>query len=245
MQRYFIHLAYHGQAYSGWQLQPNANTVQAEVNKALSVLLRTQVMVHGCGRTDAGVHASSFFAHFNIEADVDIVWLIEKVNHVLPNDIAVFDIFPVDDDKHARFGANRRTYHYHMHTQNDPFLYDRSLKINYKLDISGMNEVAAKLLEVRDFASFCKAGGTHKTTHCKLSECYWEQSVHRIRFTVSADRFLRNMVRSMVGTFVELGRGKITANDFMEIVDAKDRTRAGTSALAHGLFLVDVRYPFL
>lgn len=245
MQRHFIHLAYFGQAYSGWQFQPNAPTVQECLQDALAVLLRRPVTVVGCGRTDAGVHASSFYAHIDLEPEVDAAWLLEKVNHVLPPDIGVMDIRPVPEGSHARFDATLRTYHYHLHTRKDPFLHGRSLRLSWQPDVAAMNRAAEAILEVRDFASFCKAGGAQKTTLCKLHECRWEQSEHRIQFTVSADRFLRNMVRSMVGTFLEVGRGKMSHDEFLAVVDAKDRTRAGTSALADGLFLVDVRYPFL
>lgn len=244
IQRFFIHLAYNGSAYHGWQVQPGSVTVQQRLEEALAVLLKEQVRTTGCGRTDTGVHASDFYAHFESGQLSDPDWLVYKINHVLPSDIAVYRCFPVTDDQHARYSATARTYEYHLHDHKDPFLSGRSVIIGYTLDIGAMQDAANWLLTVRDFASFCKAGGNQKTTICEMSECRWERHGHRIVFTVCANRFLRNMVRSLVGTFLDVGRGKLNLEEFKLIVEARDRKKAGTSAPAEGLFLTKVEYPF-
>jgi tRNA pseudouridine38-40 synthase len=244
MQRYFIHLAYRGSAYCGWQEQPGDQTVQGTLHDALAKLLRVKFETVGCGRTDTGVHASSFFAHFDADFTFDIEKTAKKLNAMLPADIAVYQIFPVATDMHARFSATQRSYTYHLHTQKDPFSEGLSVFTPYQLNVDLMNEGAQILLQTRDFASFCKAGGNQHTTFCTLTACGWLAHSKGFTFEISADRFLRNMVRSIVGTMVDLGRGKIDLQTFKAIVDAKDRTAAGTSVAAHGLFLKDVRYPF-
>lgn len=244
MQRYFIHLAYRGSAYCGWQEQPGDQTVQGTLHDALAKLLRVKFETVGCGRTDTGVHASSFFAHFDADFAFDIEKTAKKLNAMLPADIAVYSIFPVATDMHARFSATQRSYTYHLHTQKDPFSEGLSVFTPYHLNVDLMNEGAQILLQTRDFASFCKAGGNQYTTFCTLTACKWLAHSKGFTFEISADRFLRNMVRSIVGTMVDLGRGKIDLQTFKAIVDAKDRTAAGTSVAAHGLFLTDVRYPF-
>lgn len=245
MPRFFIHLAYRGTNYNGWQAQPNGVTVQEELNTALSTVLRTQIETMGCGRTDTGVHASSFYAHFDCETPFERDWLIFKLNQLLSPDIAIYDITEVEVGAHVRFDATLRTYKYYIHTKKDPFLQDISWYTHFQLDLDVMSEASDILLKTSDFASFCKGGSEHKTTKCRLAACRWERDEHRITFTISADRFLRNMVRSIVGTSVDLGRGKITLEAFNEIVQLKDRSRAGTSAPAHGLFLSAVNYSFL
>jgi tRNA pseudouridine38-40 synthase len=244
MQRYFIHLAYRGSAYCGWQEQPGDQTVQGTLHDALAKLLRAKFETVGCGRTDTGVHASSFFAHFDADFTFDIEKTAKKLNAMLPADIAVYSIFPVATDMHARFSATQRSYTYHLHTQKDPFSEGLSVFTPYQLNVDLMNEGAQILLQTCDFASFCKAGGNQYTTFCTLTACKWLAHSKGFTFEISADRFLRNMVRSIVGTMVDLGRGKIDLQTFKAIVDAKDRTAAGTSVAAHGLFLTDVRYPF-
>jgi tRNA pseudouridine38-40 synthase len=244
MQRYFIHLAYRGTAYCGWQVQPGDQTVQGTLHDALAMLLRVPVETVGCGRTDTGVHASSFFAHFDADFEFDLDKTAKKLNAMLPADIAVFQIFPVNADLHARFSATERSYQYHLHTQKDPFTEGLSVFTPYQLDVDRMNQGAQILLQTRDFASFCKAGGNQHTTFCALTACKWVAHSKGYRFEISADRFLRNMVRSVVGTMIDLGRGKIDLKAFEAIVQSKDRSAAGTSVAAHGLFLTDVRYPF-
>lgn len=244
-QRYFLHLAYDGTRYHGWQVQPGSITVQEEIERVLEILLRVKVRTTGCGRTDTGVHASEFYLHFDSAIALDVNWLTYKMNHILPPDIAIFRCIEAEPNWHARFGATARTYHYHLHEHKDPFLHGRSVILSYSPDLEQMNAAAEWLLTQEDFASFCKAGGSQHTTICKLTECRWERDDSKIKFTVSADRFLRNMVRSMVGTMLDLGRGKIDLETFKSIVLAKDRKEAGTSAPAEGLFLTKVEYPFL
>lgn len=244
-QRFFIRLAYNGEHYVGWQIQPNGISVQEEIEKALSTLLRIQAKVVGCGRTDAGVHATEFFLHTDLPSNIDNEHLVYKLNQVLPFDIAVYDCFAVAEDAHARFSATARTYHYKMHVLKNPFLEGLSVALHFTPDLDRMNEAAKWLLTVTDFAAFCKAGGSQHTTICSLTECQWTAENNQLKFTVTADRFLRNMVRSMVGTMLDLGRGKIDLDKFKAIVSSGDRREAGTSAPAHGLYLARVKYPFL
>ncbi len=245
MQRYFIHMAYHGGAYCGWQIQRGSSTVQGVLNEALSMLLRSEVETVGCGRTDTGVHASSFYAHFDSETAIDELWLTFKLNTVLPKDIAVYDVLSVGEEHHARFSATYRSYTYRMHTRKDPFLDGLSLFTHYELDLDLMNRAGEFLMRTNDFAAFCKTGSDQKTTLCKLMQCEWHSEGYAIHLQISADRFLRNMVRSIVGTSIDLGRGKISLDDFEAIVQSKSRSRAGTSAPAHGLYLSAIGYPFL
>jgi tRNA pseudouridine38-40 synthase len=243
MHRYFIHFAFRGTAYCGWQLQPNANTVQNELNKALMTLLREPLETVGCGRTDTGVHAAYFVAHFDFAADLDVQWLRAKLNHVLPHDIAVFSVDPVAHDLHARFSAVSRTYTYHLHHQKHPFREGLSVLTHYTLALDTMNKACQLLIETTDFGAFCKAGSDVKNHRCQVSECKWSTERAGTVFTITADRFLRNMVRSIVGTMIDLGRGKLTLTDFSHIVASQKRTEAGTSAPAHGLYLTNVMYP--
>lgn len=244
MQRYFIELAFNGGSFHGWQIQPEAPTVQSTLDQALALLLREPIETVGCGRTDTGVHASCFYAHFDTEPEVDTAWLTLKLNAVLPKSIAVFRVFPVDAELHARFSATQRTYTYWLHTRKDPFLDGLSVETHYDLDTDAMNEAGDYLLTINDFGAFCKQGSDNKTTRCRLDVCRWERDGHRLALTISADRFLRNMVRSVVGTTIDLGRGKIGMDDFKAIVASGNRSAAGTSAPAHGLYLSGVAYPF-
>jgi tRNA pseudouridine38-40 synthase len=244
MPRYFIHLAFNGGGFHGWQIQPEAPTVQSALDGGLTTLLRTPVETVGCGRTDTGVHASSFYAHFDADGSIDTTWLCTKLNALLPKSIAVFKVFEVDASLHARFSATQRTYTYWLHTRKDPFLEYLSVETHYTLDLEMMNQAGEFLRTVNDFGAFCKVGSDNKTTLCRLDECHWEAAEHRIKLTISADRFLRNMVRSVVGTSIDLGRGKITLVEFKAIVASGNRSEAGTSAPAHGLYLSDVAYPF-
>ena len=233
MQRYFITLSYDGAGYHGWQIQPNGISVQERLQQALSTLLRQPIEVVGAGRTDAGVHAAMMVAK----------QLAYRLNRILPRDIAVQRVEAVAPEMHARFSAVSRTYYYYLHTEKNPFLRTTSWETHYQLDFPAMNEAAAWLLTQSDFASFCKVGADVKTTLCQLTRAEWVQlSPHSWRFEITANRFLRNMVRAVVGTLVEVGRHRITLADFQRIVESKRRTAAGESMPAHALFLVDIKY---
>lgn len=243
MNRYFVTFAYDGTYYHGWQIQPNGNSVQEELQRALSTILRTDIEVVGAGRTDAGVHARHMAAHFETDAAFDCRQLAYKLGRLLPRDISVYDVYPVAPDMHARFSARRRTYHYYVHTRKDPFLRHYSCELHYQLDYQLMNEAAAYLLEVSDFAAFCKAHTDVKTTLCDVTEAVWiKDSDHQWHFRISANRFLRNMVRAVVGTLVEVGRHRMTLDNFRQVVASGNRSRAGESMPACALFLEDVEY---
>ncbi|MBI1265855.1 MAG: tRNA pseudouridine(38-40) synthase TruA [Cryomorphaceae bacterium] len=244
MSRYFLEIAYDGTPFCGWQIQVGQPSVQEEVNKALGMLLKEEIDTIGCGRTDTGVHAAQFFVHFDTENKVDCEHLTYKLNHILPAEIAVFRTVAVDDEAHARFGATSRSYQYHCHLHKDPFAV-HSLQLNYIPDVGLMNVAALKLMEINDFAAFCKSGGNNKTTLCDVRTAKWEQEGSRLVFTITADRFLRNMVRSVVGTLLDVGRGKITMTEFEKILESKSRSEAGQSMSAKALFLTNVQYPFL
>ena len=243
MQRYFIYLCYDGSAYHGWQIQPNGSSVQEVLMQALSTLLRRPVEVTGAGRTDAGVHARLMVAHFDADAPLDTVLLTDKLNRLLPPDVAVQAVRPVGPEMHARFSATRRTYHYYIHTHKNPFLRGYSWQVNVPLDFALMNEAAQVLLEYSDFTSFSKTGTDVKTNICQLTEARWEQlKPGEWRFTVSANRFLRNMVRAIVGTLVEVGRHRMTISQMRHAIEAKDRQRAGESVPGHALYLTNIEY---
>lgn len=241
--RYFIHFAYDGTNYHGWQIQPDANSVQEELQKALSVLLRHDVEIVGAGRTDAGVHARQMVAHFEWDGQLDCQQTAYRLGRMLPRDIAIYRMEPVADDMHARFSAVRRTYHYYLHTERDPFCRQYSCELHYDLDFERMNEAGRILCTYEDFGAFCKSHSDVKTTLCKVSEASWIQvdSTHWY-FRISANRFLRNMVRAVVGTMIDVGRGRITLDDFRKIVEGKQRTQAGESMPAHALFLEEIEY---
>jgi tRNA pseudouridine38-40 synthase len=241
--RYFIHFAYDGTNYHGWQIQPDANSVQEELQKALSVLLRHDVEIVGAGRTDAGVHARQMVAHFEWDGQLDCQQTAYRLGRMLPRDIAIYRMEPVADDMHARFSAVRRTYHYYLHTERDPFCRQYSCELHYDLDFERMNEAGRILCTYEDFGAFCKSHSDVKTTLCKVSEAHWIQvdSTHWY-FRISANRFLRNMVRAVVGTMIDVGRGRITLDDFRKIVEGKQRTQAGESMPAHALFLEEIEY---
>lgn len=251
--RYFIQLSYDGTGYHGWQVQPNGVSVQEVLQKALSTLLRQPTEVTGAGRTDAGVHASMMVAHFDWpaahegegceELPLDCTQLTYKLNRLLPPDVAVQAVRPVGPEMHARFSATRRTYHYYIHTRKDPFLRGYSWQVNMPLDFALMNEAAQVLLEYSDFTSFSKTGTDVKTNICQLTEARWEQlKPGEWRFTVSANRFLRNMVRAIVGTLVEVGRHRMTISQMRHAIEAKDRQRAGESVPGHALYLTNIEY---
>lgn len=242
--RYFIYLSYDGTDYHGWQIQPNAVSVQQKLNEALSTLLRDNVEVTGAGRTDAGVHASLMVAHFDLSHEVDTEELARKLNRFLPQDIAIDKIVRVKDDAHARFDAVERTYHYWVYTQKNPFRRHYATRITFPLDFEKMNEAAAYLLDVTDFTSFSKLHTDAKTNNCKVYKAKWTQTEDGLwRFEISADRFLRNMVRAVVGTLIEVGRGRLTVDQFKNVIEQKDRCAAADSMPGNALFLVDIRYP--
>lgn len=245
MQRYFIYLKYDGTAYHGWQVQPNANSVQVEVEHALSTLLRQEMPVVGAGRTDTGVHARMMTAHFDTDADVDCQQLAYKLNRLLPRDISVDRVIPVPPDTHARFSAMARTYHYYVHTHKDPFMRAYSCEMPYSLDFEKMNIAAAMLLAVEDFAAFCKSNSDAKTTLCHVTRACWvRDSDYQWHFEITANRFLRNMVRAVVGTLVDVGRGRIDMDDFRKVIEGKDRQGAGESMPGNALFLEKIDYIF-
>lgn len=243
--RYFIEFAYNGKNYHGWQYQPNSISVQEVLNKALSTLLRSEIDVTGAGRTDAGVHAKQMFAHFDHEEIAGIPLLIQKLNSFLPKDIVVYNLVGLHQEAHARFDATARTYEYHMHTYKDAFENEGSWYYFHPLDVDKMNDAATLLFEFTDFKCFSKTHTDVNTFNCDIKEAFWVQQGTRLVFTISADRFLRNMVRATVGTLVNVGLNKITVDDFSNIIKSRDRNKAGLSVPAHGLYLTKVVYPYL
>lgn len=242
MQRYFIYMSFDGTDYHGWQIQPHSRSVQEVLQRALGTLLGAEVGVTGAGRTDTGVHARQMVAHFDWEEALDVVQLTYRLNRILPRDIAVDRVEAVDSDLHARFSAKSRTYHYYLHRQKSPFLRQYSWEVHYELDFEAMNRAAERLLSVDDFGAFCKAGSDAKTTLCRVTEARWVQEDGRWCFVISANRFLRNMVRAVVGTLIEVGRHRMTLSEFDEVVKGGNRSAAGESVPAHGLFLWEVGY---
>lgn len=243
--RYFLRIAYDGTRYHGWQRQPNGHSVQAELEQALGTILRQEkVITTGCGRTDTGVHARQFYLHFNAEQEItspdEVSW---KLNHILPSDISTYELTRVHDRAHARFDAVSRSYSYFIHTRPDPFLVNRSMYYPWPLDMDAMNEAASLLIMKADFASFCKSGGAQKTTICDIAEAKWMRIGNQLCFHIRADRFLRNMVRAIVGTLLDVGKGKLNPSDVSEIVEGKMRGLAGESVKACGLFLNGISYP--
>lgn len=248
MSRYFITFGYDGTNYHGWQIQPNANTVQQELQRALSILMRKDIEVVGAGRTDTGVHARHMAAHFDWDAPqlpMSCDQLAYRMNRIVPRDIVVYEVKPVSDEMHARFSATYRTYHYYIHTRKDPFERHYSLQMNYPLDFEKMNEAAQMFLQHDDYAAFCKAGGDNKTTICHVTQAKWIQtSPTTWYFEITANRFLRNMVRAVVGTLIEVGRGRMTMEQFSDILHNGTRSDAGESMPGNALFLEEVGYDF-
>ena len=243
--RYFMRLAYNGASFHGWQIQPHDVSVQETLEKALSTVLRSPIAVTGAGRTDTGVNASTMIAHFDTsESIADTQKLVRQINAIVGRDIAVYTIFPVHDDAHARFDATSRTYKYYLHTQKNPFLERFSWACHYSLDFDLMNEAAERMLEFTDFTSFSKLHTDVKTNNCKVTFARWERAGEQWVFTVTADRFLRNMVRAIVGTLVEVGRKRISVEQFCQIIERKDRCSAGQSMPGHALFLHQITYPY-
>lgn len=244
MKRYFIYLGYNGKNYCGWQVQPNGMAVQQSVEEALFTLFRQPVPVVGAGRTDAGVHARLMVAHFDWAGAIeDLSYLAEKLNRLLPKDIAIYKIVPVRSGAHARFDAVSRTYDYYITTRKDPFQHEYVYKIHGIPDMEAMNKACRILYEYVDFTSFSKLHTDVKTNNCHITHAEWVEEEGGWLFTITANRFLRNMVRAIVGTLLEVGRNKLTVNDFRNIIEAKNRCRAGTSAPGHALFLTDITYP--
>ncbi len=243
--RYFIQIAYNGKDLHGWQIQPNANTVQAEMNKALTVYFN-QGAIHciGCGRTDTGVHASDFYLHFDIDQEIDEKESTYRLNRILPLTIAVKKFIKVVEYSHARFDALSRTYQYHIHTIKNPFLLDGSLFFSYPLNVEKMNEACQLLFNYEDFTSFSKVHTDSKTNICKIRRAEWKQKDDKIIFTIQSDRFLRNMVRAIVGTMLDIGQGKKQVKDIATIIEQKDRGKAGRSVSGKGLYLSKVEYDF-
>lgn len=246
MSRYFLHLAYNGKNFHGWQIQNNAITVQQVLNETLRLFFKTTIELTGAGRTDTGVHAKDFYAHFDLPTNLnneDIPNIVHKLNGFLKQDIAIYDIIHVKDEAHARFDAISRTYNYYINTKKDIFNFDYSFSIYRSLDVDAMNEAAQLLFDYTDFSCFSKSNTQTKTNNCKIIKAFWEQNNERLVFTITADRFLRNMVRAIVGTLLEIGFHKINNEDFMRIIENKNRSDAGYSVPAKALFLSKIVYP--
>ncbi len=244
--RYFIKLAYNGKNYHGWQMQDNASSVQETLVFVFSKLLHEEIEITGCGRTDTGVHASLFYAHFDSEKfDIEHKSdFIQKANSFLQADIVIFDIFPVIADAHARFDALSRTYQYHLAMEKNPFKSEFTYRCHVNLDVELMNKALPILFEYQDFSCFSKSETQTKTNNCRIMLARWERKDDELIFTIQADRFLRNMVRAIVGTWLELGKHRIGLDDIHHIIQSKNRSKAGTSVPAQALFLVDVDYDF-
>lgn len=240
--RFFIELSYDGKQYHGWQNQPNAISVQEIFEHSLSTLLKSPINVFGAGRTDAGVHAKQMFAHFDYSAAFDKKILIFKLNSFLPNDISIQNIYQVKTEAHARFDALSRTYRYIITRKKDVFNYHGSYYLKHNLDVQKMNQAAKILLDYKNFKSFSRSNTDVKTYNCNIMEAEWHEVQNQLVFKIKADRFLRNMVRAIVGTLLAIGSGKLTINEFHDIIKSKDRKMAGSSAPAHGLYLSQIQY---
>ena len=240
--RFFIELSYNGKAYHGWQNQPNAISVQEVLENALSTILKTNISTMGAGRTDAGVHASQMFAHFDFNEKIETADLVYKLNSYLPKDIAVASIFEVKPNAHARFNALSRMYHYKISTLKNVFDYNFAYQVHLSLNVEAMNAACNILFEYKDFQCFSKSKTDVKTYNCDIKEAFWTKTSNGLIFTIKADRFLRNMVRAIVGTLVDVGLGKISIEDFRGIIESKNRGKAGLSVPAKGLFLTKIKY---
>jgi len=241
--RYFIELSYNGNAYHGWQNQPKEISVQEVIEKALSLLLKETVSIMGAGRTDTGVHAQQMFAHFDTEIDFIEQDLVFKLNSFLPKDIAVHDIFKVKVDAHARFNALSRTYLYRITLQKNVFNFDNAYYVKQDLDVEKMKEASKILFQYKDFQCFSKVNTDVKTYHCDIMKAEWFFENKELHFVIKADRFLRNMVRAIVGTMVQIGLGKLQVEDLHTIIKSKNRSEAGFSVPAHALYLTKIEYP--
>lgn len=241
--RYLLDLQFRGTNYHGWQIQPNANTVQAEVEKALSTILQAKTEIVGAGRTDTGVHAKQMVAHFETKEPVEVTTLTHRLNSMLPKDISVREAKQVKANFHARFDAISRSYRYQITKIKDPFLQDMAYYFKHELDLQAMNEAAKHLIGEHDFSCFSKAHTQTFTNNCTLSHAIWKEEGHQLFFDVSANRFLRNMVRAMVGTLIEVGEGRRSSESMLDLLASKNRSEAGVSVPAHGLYLTHVVYP--
>jgi tRNA pseudouridine38-40 synthase len=245
VQRYFMELCFKGTEYHGWQYQPNAITIQQIAEETIGRFLGSKISLTGAGRTDTGVHASYFVAHFNSDSErlMPVSETIRKLNYMLPGDIAIFSIFPVGEKAHSRFSALSRTYKYFINRKKDPFRQETSCFIASKLDIDAMKKATAELFNYQDFGSFCRTNTDVRTNICNIMHAGWEEKDDMLVFTIKSNRFLRNMVRAIVGTLLRVGQNKLTIEEFKKIIEARDRREAGTSAIAQGLFLTDIEYP--
>ena len=243
MHRYFINISFDGADYHGWQIQPNGNSVQEELQNALSLLLRQNIEIVGAGRTDAGVNAKVMYAHFDFHDALDCEQTAYRLNRILPKDISVNGIKETDCNMHARFSAKKRTYRYFVHTKKNPFQRKYSLELHYKLDFELMNKACSMLLEHSDFKAFCKTGSDAKTTICNIYSACWVKTDNDCwYFEISADRFLRNMVRAIVGTLIEVGRKRLSLEKFCDLLNGGTRSDAGESVVGNALFLWNVEY---
>lgn len=241
--RYFLDISYNGTNFHGWQHQDNANSVQDEIENALQTIFRTKTPIMGAGRTDAGVHARQMYAHFDVEGPLDHKLVQHKLNGILPENVAVNNVLSVIEDAHARFHATERAYEYLITTVKDPFLKDQAYQFTRDLDVDTMNACAQKLIGKMDFSSFCKSNTDVHTYDCDVRSAHWEADGHLLRFTIKADRFLRNMVRAITGTLIECGQGKMNLAGFEDVINARDRSAAGYSVPACGLYLTEITYP--
>ena len=243
--RYFIELAYKGKNYFGWQRQPNQISVQEVLEEKLSVVLREKIDIVGAGRTDTGVHAKQMYAHFDFTGEIELEKFTFKLNSFLPKDISIYRILEVKDDAHTRFDATSRAYEYHIHLGKNPFLTDDTYQIYHELDLAKMNEAAKQMYDYTDFKCFSKSNTDVRTYNCDVMNAVWEKKGDQLIFHVKADRFLRNMVRAIVGTLLEVGIGKKTVEDFKLVLESRDRRKAGTSVPAQALYLTEIVYPYI
>ncbi|MFT5903005.1 MAG: tRNA pseudouridine38-40 synthase [Bacteroidia bacterium] len=243
--RYFLKLSYNGTEFHGWQIQIGASSIQQEIEEKLSIILQSEISILGCGRTDAGVHAKEFYAHFETQNKLSLEpqSLIHKLNTMLHRHVAIQEIIKVQPEAHARFNATKRSYEYRISKEKNPFSGDLAYKLNADLDLEKMNKACKLLLGEQDFGSFCKAKADNHTNLCNIFMANWQEEGNQIVFRISANRFLRNMVRAIVGTMLDIGQDKIMPEELTTIIEAKDRTKAGRSVPAHGLYLTKVEYP--
>ena len=244
--RYFLKLSNKGTNYCGWQIQPNDRTVQGEINDTLKKLnSNSPVLTMGCGRTDTGVHATNFYAHFDFKNILDFKVFTNKMNQMLPSDIVIHSITKVKPESHTRYDATSRTYHYHISTSKNAFLNDTTLYINQSIDFHKMNQACQVLIKYTDFEAFSKVKTDVKTFNCIITEAKWTIKKDELIFTITANRFLRNMVRSIVGTLLDIGQNKLEISDLHDIIKSKNRDMAGKSVSPNGLFLVEIKYPYI
>lgn len=240
--RYFIHLAYNGTRFCGWQIQPKSPSIQESIEDVMSTLLNEKISIVGAGRTDSGVHASNYYAHFETNAEFSEEQLRYKMNRMLPYDIVIYQIYAVPDDMHARFSATSRTYTYTITKKKNPFNAETEYYVPTQLNVHAMNESCKQLIGTKDFTSFSKLHTDVNNNICTITLAEWHETDDKLIFTISANRFLRNMVRSIVGTLIDVGKEKISQTDFVNIIESKNRQNAGQSIPACGLCLTEIRY---